>query len=121
MQTVIKVLAIIFMASGVIDIVKPALLRPLFRWFAKGCRVYLAGIVRFALAVVFLIAAKNCAYPRVIVVFGVLFLLSGLLIFLLGPKRVNAILQWFNRQPDILLRVIGVVVLALGGLLLYSA
>jgi Kef-type K+ transport system membrane component KefB len=73
------------------------------------------------LAVVFLLGARDCKKKWVIAGFGILFLISGLVVFMLGPKRLRPILDWYQRQSSILIRVIAVIILAAAAVIIRSA
>jgi uncharacterized protein YjeT (DUF2065 family) len=90
-------------------------------FFKQGRRMYFAALIRLVLAVIFLFAAGQCRYFWVIFAFGVLFIISGLLIFILGPEKVKSYINWWQKQPTILLRVIALIGLGLGALIIYSA
>jgi hypothetical protein len=83
--------------------------------------MYFAALIRLALAVVFLLSARQCHLFWVIFAFGVLFIISGLLIFILGLEKVRAYISWWQKQPLILLRVMALIGLGLGALIIYSA
>lgn len=118
---VIKLLGTVFALMGIAYLLKPGAAKWLMGFFKKGNRMYLPGVVRFALAVVFFVGARECRYPWIIFAFGVLFLLSGMLIFLLGPAKIRGILDWYQKQPTFVFRVIAVVVTAVGVIVVFSA
>jgi uncharacterized protein YjeT (DUF2065 family) len=93
----------------------------LMEFFKKGKRIYFAGLIRFALAVVFLVAARECKHSWVIFAFGILFIISGLLIFILGLEKLKSIIDWYQKQSVLLLRVVAVIALAIGAVIIYSA
>ncbi len=119
--SVIKGLGILFVLMGVAYLLRPDILKMLMGFFKKGKRVYVAGLVRFALAVVFLLAATQCRRPRIIGALGVLFLLSGLLIFVLGPDRIRRIFDWYAKQSALVFRIIACVIIAVGAITIFSA
>lgn len=121
MNTVVKIIGTVIVCVGFGYLLKPGLLRAVLAFFKKGVRLYLAAIVRFALAVVFLLAARECEMPWVITAFAVLFLISGLLIVALGLKRVKGILDWYLEQPILLLRILAVIAMAVGLIIVYAA
>jgi len=121
MDTVVKVVGIVFVLTGIVYLLKPDVMKRLMEFFKKGKRIYFAGLIRFALAIVFLLAARECDITWVIVAFGILFLIGGLLIFILGPGKIRAIIEWWQRQPVWLLRVIALIFLAIGAVIVYSA
>ena len=121
MDIVVKVIGIVFIFFALLYLLKPDVMRRLMEFFKKGKRIYFAGLVRFALAVVFLLAANDCKMPWVIIVFGILFIIGGLLIFLLGPEKVRSMIAWWQKQSLLLLRVLAIVTLAVGAIIVYAA
>jgi len=121
MDTVIKIIGIVFVVMTIVYLLKPDVMKWLMEFFKKGKRMYFAALIRFVLAVVFLLAARECDITWVIVVFGILFLISGLLIFILGPERIKSMIDWYQKQSVLLLRVMAVIGLAIGAIIIYAA
>ena len=121
MDIVIKTLGILIALVGIIYFLRPDVMKWLMEFFKKGKRIYFAGLIRFALAVVFLVAARECKHSWVIFAFGILFIISGLLIFMLGLEKLKSIIDWYQKQSVLLLRAIAVIALAIGGVIIYSA
>jgi uncharacterized protein YjeT (DUF2065 family) len=96
-------------------------MKRLMEFFKQGRRMYFAALIRLVLAVVFFLAARQCRFFWVIFAFGVLFIISGLLIFILGLEKVKSYISWWQKQPVMLLRVMAVVGLAIGAIIIYSA
>jgi len=123
MDIVIKSLGIFFCIIGIVYLLRTDIMKWLFEFFKKGKRIYFAGVIRLTLAVVFFSSYRDpeCNKPWIIFAFGILFLISGLLIFVLGPEKVRRMLEWYQKQPVLIFRVIAVIVLALGVIVIYSA
>ena len=121
MDNVIKIIGIVFVAIGVVYILKPSVMKRLFEFFKKGNRLYVAVPIRLGLAVVFLMGARECRQFWVIFVLGILLLISGVLVLVLGPKKLVPIIEWFQGQSEILQRVIALIVLAVGVVIIISA
>lgn len=121
MDTVVTIVGVVFVFITIVYILKPDVMKRLMEFFKQGRRMYFAALMRFALAVVFLFAARYCRYFWVIFAFGVLFIISGLLIFILGLEKVKSYISWWQRQPAILLRVVALIGLGIGALIIYSA
>ena len=121
MDTVVKIVGIVFVFIGIVYLLKPGVLKSFVEFFKKGKRIYFVGLIRFVLAVIFLLAANQCKTSWVIIVFGILFMISGLLVFMLGAKRLKSILEWWQRQSSLLLRFMGLIALAVGAVIIYSA
>ncbi|MHC4425375.1 MAG: hypothetical protein ACYSYV_04665 [Planctomycetota bacterium] len=118
---VIKSLGIIFALIGVGYLLRPDVMKRLMGFFKKGKRIYFPGLIRFALAVVFFLGARECRYFWIIFASGVIFLTGGLLIFVLGPEKIRRILDWYQEQPTLIFRIIAVIVLVFGVIIILSA
>lgn len=118
---VIKSLGILFVLMGIAYLLRPDIIKKLMGFFKKGKRIYFAGLLRFALAVVFLVGARECRYFWIVFASGIIFLIGGLLIFMLGPEKIRRILDWYEQQPALIFRVIALVVLAFGAIIIFSA
>lgn len=121
MKDAIRLIGVICVAVGILYMLRPDVPRRVMEFFKKGSRIYLAGVIRFALAVVFLIGADRCRDKWVIVGFGIVFLISGLLVFMLGAKRLRAIIDCFGKRHALFLRCLGLVTLAVGAVICYCA
>jgi uncharacterized protein YjeT (DUF2065 family) len=121
MEIVVKITGIIIVFIGIVYLLKPDILRKLMEFIKKGKRIYFAGVLRFVLAIIFLLGASGCDHAWIIAAFGILFLISGLLIFILGPEKIRQILDWYQDQTVILFRIIALIVLACGAVIVYSA
>ena len=121
MDIVVKIVGIVVVFIGIVYLLKPGVLKSFIGFFKKGKRIYFVGLIRFVLAVIFLLAANQCKMPWVIIVFGILFMISGLLIFILRAERLKSILDWWQRQSSLLLRFMGLIALAVGAAIIYSA
>lgn len=121
METVIKIIGTVIVCIGLVFLIWPEIMRATTRFFSKGSRLYLAAMVRFALAIVFIMGARNCGIKWVIVLFGLIFLLSGLLIFMLGLERAKGIIRWYQEQPSFVYRIVAIIVLSVGLIITYAA
>lgn len=119
--TVIKIVGIVILIAAIVYLLKPGVMKWLLEFFKKGHRIYFLGLIRLVLAVVFLLGARECDITWVIAAFGVLFLMSGLLIFMLGLEKLKAILDWYQKKSALFLRVIALIALAIGAAIIYSA
>jgi len=121
MDIVVKIVGIVFVFVGIVYLLKPGVLKSFMEFFKKGKRIYFVGLIRFVLAVIFLLAANQCKRAWVIIVFGILFMISGLLVFTLGAKRLKSMLDWWQRQSFLLLRLMALIALAVGAVIIYCA
>jgi len=121
MDTVIKIIGMVIAGIGLVYLIRPDVLRKLLSFFKNRPLLYIGALLRFALAVVFLLAARECDLMWVIALFGILFLISGLMPFLLGVSRSRSILSRVAEQPVVVLRIVGIVVLVVGLIIVYAA
>ena len=121
MDLVVKIVGIILICTGLLHLLKPGVGRSLMRFFAQGKRLYVGGIIRLVLAVLFLLSATECKYPWIIGAFGMVFLFGALIIFLAGPARLKPMLTWFQGRSLVWGRIVGGIVLLLGGIIVYAA
>jgi uncharacterized protein YjeT (DUF2065 family) len=121
MDIVIKSLGIVIALIGIVYLLRPDVMKRLMEFFKQGKRIYFAGLMRFALAVVFLLGARECDISWVIAAFGVLFLIGGLLIFILGAEKLKSIIDWWQKKSPLLLRLMALIALAIGAVIIYSA
>jgi uncharacterized protein YjeT (DUF2065 family) len=120
MDIVIKGVGIVFVLIGFVFVLRPDIMKWLMNFVKRGKRVYFAALLRFVLAVIFLLGAEQCTRKLIIAAFGILFLLAGLLIFVLGPEKIRRILDWYNNQPLLIFRIIAVIPMALGAVIIFS-
>jgi len=121
MEIIVKIVGIFIIFIGIGYFLKPDIIKQLMIFFKKGNRVYFAAVLRFALAIIFLLGASGCDQKWIIAAFGVLFMISGLLILILGPDKLRQIFDWYQNQPVLLFRIIAVIVLACGAVIVYAA
>jgi len=121
MDLLVKIIAVLFFLIAALFIAKPTYIHRLAGFFAKGNHLYGAGVIRLVFAVLFLLAARECRRTAVILALGLLFLLSAVLIFLLGPSRLRPMLFWMQRQPSWILRSLMLIPIAIAILALASA
>jgi hypothetical protein len=121
METIIKIIGTAIVCIGLVYLIKPGILRSIIEFLAKGKRLYLAAIIRFALAIVFIMGARHCGLKWVIVMFGLMFLLSGLLIFMMGLEKSKGIIRWYQKQPSFVYRIMAIIVLSVGLIIMYAA
>ncbi len=118
---IIKIVGLVIAAVGIVYIIKPNVMNRMIEFFKKGKRLYIAAPVRLAFAVVFLLGARECKYFWVIFAFGILFLITGILVLVLGPKKLTPMLEWWLKQPTLLLRLMALIAVAIGVVIIISA
>ncbi len=121
MDIVIQSLGIVFVLVGIVYLLRPDVMKWLMEFFKQGKRMYFAGLIRFALAIVFLVGARECKRFWVIFAFGILFIISGLLVFIIPLEKIKAYIGWWQKKSPLLLRLMALIALAIGAIIIYSA
>jgi uncharacterized protein YjeT (DUF2065 family) len=121
MDIVIQSLGIVFVLVGIVYLLRPDVMKWLMEFFKQGKRMYFAGLIRFALAIVFLVGARECKRFWVIFAFGILFIISGLLVFIIPLEKIKAYIGWWQKKSPLLLRLMALIALAIGAVIIYSA
>jgi hypothetical protein len=90
-------LALIFV--GILGIVNPQRLADTVRaWPVRGRFLTVVG-VRLVIGITFIFAAPATRFPTVILVLGVVAVVAAVALILVGSKRVDALVEWWFRQP----------------------
>jgi hypothetical protein len=115
-----KIIAILIVAAGCIFLVKPMTLKQYMAFCREGNRIYLMGTARILFGIIFLLAASACRLPGVVLTFGILGLIGGIIIFSVSLEKSKSMISWWRERSFIILRLISVLAILAGGLLLYS-
>ena len=121
METVIIAIGVVFIVIGALYIIKPSVLKSVLNFFTKGKLLYFSGLSKIAIAILFFLGARECDVTWAIVLFGVMSLFSGMLVFTLGLEKIKKMLIWYNEQSHIIMRLVGAVSLVYGILIVYCA
>ena len=121
MKTFIFIVGLVILLFGVAILIKPLSTKKIFYFIAKGRRIYIVGILRIALGVLFLIGALSCSIPWLIILIGILSCASGLAIFIMKFERIKAIMNWFDQKSLFFIRLMGIIALLIGALIAYAA
>lgn len=121
MIMLIKLIGILIFCMGIFMMVRPEVARKMISFWLRGKNLYLGGIIRLVLGILFLIAAYSARLPGLMFVIGFLALIGGILIFALGLDRTKAMVNRFKQLPDPVLRLMMLLVLVFGALIVYAA
>lgn len=120
MLFVIGFIGIFIAAIGLGFMSSPNMFKQFIAFFGRGKRLYLAGMLRFLIGTILLTTALRCQRPAIIIAFGVLFIIGGVLIFALGLEKVKSILSWWDKKPALTMRLMGLLAFLIGVLLVYA-
>lgn len=120
MALAVKFIGLLIIIMGAVFLFRPEAIRKLWAFFEKDKRLYLAGAVRIIFGIIFLLSASQCRLRGFIAVLGLLFLLSGMLIFFIGPDKIKVVLRWWSEKPLFVLRLAAIMIIGLGVLIVYA-
>lgn len=105
-------------AFGLVIFASPSFTGKIFAFFKEGKRLYLAGAVRLAAGLVLLLAASQSAVPIAAVALGVMFLVSGIVVFAADMEKLKAFMESYSRMPGLVLRLLGLAAACFGVLII---
>ena len=108
-------------AAGLAGLVSPAWAARLVRAWRAPAHIYLAAAIRLALGVFLLVAASSCRFPLFVQIIGAVAILAALSLPFLGIARVQALIDWWSRQPAAFVRGWCLLAVAFGALLIFAA
>ena len=120
MLFVIGFIGIFIAAVGISVMSNPNIFKQVIVFFGKGKRLYLLGVLRLLIGIILLTTALQCQRPAIMIVFGVLFIIGGVLIFALGLEKVKSILSWWDKKPALTMRLMGLLAFLIGVLVVYA-
>ena len=123
MKTLAFVVALLILTFGAVGILVPSGLVWIAEHAATPGAFYLIATVRVAFGLILISVASASRSPKALRVLGYSILIAGIttaLMGLLAMERARAIIEWWLQQGPGVVRLAGVVVLALGGFVAYA-
>jgi hypothetical protein len=121
MIILVKAIGIFMTSVGVIVLFAPDFMRGMVSYWRQGNRIYAGGLLRALFGAIFLLSVPQAKSARVIYILGILMLLHSLFIFVQGVQKTKAMLEQWGKRPNSLLRLIAILILAIGALIISSA
>jgi uncharacterized membrane protein HdeD (DUF308 family) len=121
MVIIVKLIGVVIVGMGTLITLNPGVFKAVINFWKKDKRIYLAGVARLVLGAIFLLASPACKLPVVMATLGVLVIIGGILIFVIGPARMRTIFSWWEARPPVAMRLMGLVALAIGATVIFSA
>jgi len=100
--------------------VKPQVCVKMMGFLARGRMVYLVGLLRLAIGGLLLVSATYCGRVWIVIALGVLFLISGTLVFIVRLDRIKATLTWFSKRSMITIRLMALVPILIGAVIIWA-
>ena len=117
MDIIVKIIGVLIAGLGIAFAAHPPLAKRMMEFWKTGNRVYYAGVIRLAIGVLILMAASGADLPLAAVALGLMFLASGSLIFVMGLDAMKKQIEYWEGQPDIPIRIMGVFAFTFGVLI----
>jgi uncharacterized protein YjeT (DUF2065 family) len=121
MIMIIWTVAVLQIIAGLLFLAKPDTMKKMYGFFTNVIAIYVAVFIKVALGIIFLILATKCRWPQFIIAIGILMAGGPLGFMAMGPKKIKAMMQWFQARSTITYRLIGLLSIVLGAILLYAA
>lgn len=123
MKTLAFVFGLFVVAVGAAGILAPSGLVWIAHHFVTSGAFYAVAAVRVAFGLVLISVAPASRAPKALRVLGYIVLISGIataLMGLVGMGLARAIIEWWLQQGSGVVRLTGILVLALGGFVAYA-
>lgn len=91
----------------------------LLRWPTKQRFLFAVG-VRLVLGIIFLVGASDTRFPAFISIIGIIVVVTAIILLLLGPTKVDAMIQWWLHRTRAFMRIWALVGVVLSALILYA-
>ncbi|MBT3393659.1 MAG: hypothetical protein HN411_00925 [Waddliaceae bacterium] len=121
MTLLIKILGLLIVASGFVYIFSPHYLKKMVDFWIEGKRRYIAAVINVIIGILLFMAASGATIPSVIYLFAIVGLLKGFMVFAISHQSFKALITYWSEKPANFIRFMGILALALGLLLIYSA
>lgn len=115
-----QLLGVFITAAGLAVLLRPQVALTMVAFWEKEQRIYTAGIIRLLFGGILVLSAPDAIIPVTVFLLGILFLISGLLIYVLPEVKIRGMLAWFKARPPIVVRIWGCIACLIGLLLLFS-
>ncbi|HOK65276.1 MAG TPA: hypothetical protein PK054_04235 [Anaerohalosphaeraceae bacterium] len=120
MEYSISIIGLLTAVWGLVVVIQPLWHKTLIGFFARGRRAYAAVVLKIVVGVLFLLYARQCRIPSVIIVLGILTVVGSVLFAAMPITRIHAWFQWCRSRPLWFYRLWAVAAVLLGILILYA-
>ncbi len=123
MKTLAFVFGLCVAAVGAVGILAPSSLFWIAQHFVTPSAFYVVATVRVAFGLILILVASTSRAPKAVRVLGYVILIAGITTALTGRLaigRASAIVEWWLQQGSGVVRLTGVLILALGSFIVYT-
>ena len=121
MKLIIKLFGILLLLAGISLLINPEFIIGWIEENMENISLYISAIVvRLVFGILFLAAARESKHPGIIKIFGYVFIIAAIILFLIGQGSfqnfINSVIPEFKPFA----RIIGLLSIAFGGFLFYA-
>ena len=106
--------------AGVLLVAAPDTFVAIAEPFATTAGLYAAALIRVAFGVILWRASRVSRAPAALRVIGIIVVIAGVTTPFVGADRARAMLDWWVGQGPALMRVVGGIILLLGGAIIHA-
>jgi hypothetical protein len=110
----------IIVAIGLLGVARPHLMSTAVLGWPTDLLLYITVGTRIVLGLLLFFAAPSCRLPRFTRVIGVIAFFSGIVTALIGPSRLESMVQWISARSTGTIRMLYALDIVLGAFLAYS-
>jgi hypothetical protein len=114
-----KLIGLLIAVLGIAIFALPQFLQKVFDFLKEGKRIYWAGVGRSLVGLILLIGAPQSVLPVATVSVGVMFLLSGIIVFACDLEKLKGFLTHSSAMSVLVIRLLGLVAASFG-ILIFS-
>lgn len=120
MKSVALVLGVLMMLLGIVALAVPDRVWDFAQFTTTANGVYVAGAIRLAIGLIFLFAASQSRFPKVLRVLGVIALVAGVATLVMGAKGARTLAGALTNYGTNAVRAFGFFVLIVGSFVVYA-
>jgi len=121
MQNLVILIGVVVGFIGIVFLVDPNRMKRCIAYCSQGKRMYGIGVLRLCVGILLLLAASQCKFPLFVALMGILAIIGSMLIFSMRLEKTKSILNWWGQRPLLVLRILSIIVVAIGILVIRSA
>lgn len=121
MELILKLFGVLMILAGISLLIEPGIIIGYIENNADHTSLYIIAIVvRVVLGILFITSAKKSRYPGVLKALGGLFILAGVILFLVGQERFQHFISSLIPEVKPFASLAGVIAILFGGFVIYA-
>jgi hypothetical protein len=120
MKNLAWIVALFAITAGLTGTIAPDRLLGLRSLISTQGALIVIGAIRLAIGVVLIMAAPGSRVPKTLRIVGIVMMLAAVATPLFGIERTRIVLEWEAAQGPVFMRIVGVLILVIGGLLAFA-